>query len=101
MPQHTRQHVGNADRVPHGGPGLAVPGDAPMVRSLTDADVITRSQQQQIDALADRLRLIEKQLDTLGSPWWKRLLFRVDGWPAWWVVARKPKWRPWRSWWTS
>lgn len=73
----------------------------PMVSSIVDADAVARSHERQLEALADRLRRVEKQLDTHGSPWWKRILFRADGWPAWWVVARKPDWRPWRRWWTS
>lgn len=48
-----------------------------------------------------RLRLVEKQLDTRATPLWRRILFRLDGWPSWTIVAQKPQWRPWRKWWTS
>lgn len=51
--------------------------------------------------LAGRVRLMEKRFDTLNTPLWKRLLFRIDGWGPWHVVRDKPKWRIWRRWWTS
>lgn len=54
--------------------------------------------EENIKALQRDVRHIQKQLDTLGTPWWKRLLFRLDGWPAWWIVAPAPAWRPWRRW---
>ena len=47
------------------------------------------------DQLENRVRLLEKQLDTAGTPLFKRIWFRVDGWPAWWKVAKKRAWRPW------
>ena len=47
------------------------------------------------EQLCARVRHLEKQLDTAGSPWWKLLWFRIDGWPAWWIVATKRSWRPW------
>lgn len=68
------------------------------VNTLADADAHVGSHEAQINALADRIRTLEKQIDTHGSPWWKRILFRIDGWPAWWVVAARPAWRPWHRW---
>lgn len=53
------------------------------------------------EQLAGRLRQIEKMIDTRASPLWKRLMFRLDGWPPWYIVAAGPAWRPWRSRWTS
>lgn len=44
--------------------------------------------------LAGRVRLLEKMLDTKDSPWWKRLWWRIDGWPAWYRVGRRSR-RPW------
>lgn len=35
-----------------------------------------------IGLLSDRVRDTEKRFDTLQSPWWKRLWFRIDGWPG-------------------
>jgi hypothetical protein len=51
--------------------------------------------------LADRVRHVEKMLDTRATPLWKRVIFRIDGWPSWTVVADQPRWRPWRKWWRS
>jgi len=79
---------------------FVVPGER-MVNTLDDADAVVRSLQAQITELARQLRIVQKQLDTHGSPWWKRILFRIDGWPAWWIIARDPDWRPWRRWWRS
>lgn len=51
--------------------------------------------------LACRVRLLEKMIDTRATPFWKRAIFRVDGWPPWYVVAENPAWRPWRRWYRS
>lgn len=59
------------------------------------------AQDAQIQGLYAEVSHMQKQLSTLGSPWWRRLLFRLDGWPPWWVVADNPAWRPWRRWWRS
>jgi hypothetical protein len=53
------------------------------------------------EQLAGRVRLIEKMIDTRATRWYKRLVFRADGWPPWYVVAANPQWRPWRRWWRS
>ena len=53
------------------------------------------------DQHAYRIRLLEKMLDTRATPLWKRILFRLDGWPSWTTVVATPAWRPWRKWWTS
>jgi hypothetical protein len=44
----------------------------------------------------------EQRLDTLQTPAWRRLIFRVDGWPGQRDLnAVRPAWRPWRKFWTS
>jgi len=48
------------------------------------------------EQLAGRVRLLEKMLDTKDSPWWKRVWFRLDGWPPWYRVGPRSK-RPWHS----
>lgn len=50
---------------------------------------------------ATRIRHLEEIIDTRNTPLWKRIVFRLDGWPSWVVVAEAPQWRPWRKWWTS
>lgn len=59
------------------------------------AAVETDAQSERILVVENRLRKIEKQLDTLGSSWWKRILFRVNGWPPWWITNQPRTWRPW------
>ena len=48
------------------------------------------------DQLRTRVRHLEKCLDTLQSPWWKRAWFRIDGWPGIRNLnAEERAWRPW------
>lgn len=75
--------------------------ELPPLRSTDEARVHLAALYARVAELERRLRHTEKQLDTAGSPWWRRLVFRLDGWPAWWVVAGRPRWRPWRRWWCS
>jgi hypothetical protein len=49
---------------------------------------------------ANRIRTLEKQVETLWTPPWKKLLFGLDGWPLY-RLAAQPAWRPWRRWWRS
>jgi hypothetical protein len=48
-----------------------------------------------VDLLTDRVRLLEKMLDTKDAWWWKRLWWRIDGWPPWYQVGPRSS-RPWR-----
>lgn len=68
---------------------------------ITDLETQVASLQFNQTQQAHRIRLMEKRFDTLNTPVWKRLLFRIDGWGAWHYVKPKPRWRPWRRWWTS
>lgn len=67
-------------------------------RSWDEAEVHVASLQARVVELERRLRHAEKQLDTLGTPLWKRVLFRIDGWSPWWVTDRPRAWRPWHRW---
>lgn len=55
--------------------------------------------------LAELERMVsdmDQRFDTLQTPLWKRILFRIDGWPGQKNLnAPRPAWRPWRRWWTS
>jgi hypothetical protein len=56
--------------------------------------------------LERRVRRLEEFSDTyLETPFWKRIVFMLDGWPAYGLAhergGRWPKWRPWRRFWTS
>lgn len=51
-----------------------------------------------IELLSARVRHLEKCLDTLQSPLWKRALFRLDGWPGQRNLnADHRSWRPWHG----
>lgn len=67
-------------------------------QSFEEAELIFASLLAQNAQLGARLRTVEKKQDTQGSPWWKRVWFRLNGWPPWYVVAEKASWRPWRRW---
>jgi len=67
-------------------------------RSWEESETHHSAQYARLDQFADRLRLLEKRLDTLGTPWYRRVLFRLNGWPAWYIVADRPAWRPWHRW---
>lgn len=46
--------------------------------------------------LQQRVRDLEKRLDTLQTPLLKRIWFRIDGWPGQRDLnAPKRAWRPW------
>lgn len=64
-------------------------------------DGLLPATQNRVAALEQRIRFLEKQIDTLGTPLWRRVLFRLDGWGPWYRVAPAPAWRPWRRWFTS
>jgi hypothetical protein len=69
--------------------------------TLDDAQAEIDSLKVNVHQLQQRVRLLEKYADTWTlTPWWKRLLFVVDGWPTHKLVSR-PQWRPWRKRWTS
>lgn len=49
------------------------------------------------DQLWALVRDHEQRFETLQTRWWKRLWFRIDGWPG--IVdlnADRRAWRPWR-----
>lgn len=47
---------------------------------------------------ANQIRDLEKRLDTLQTPLWKRILFRLDGWPGQRDLnAPGRAWRPWHG----
>lgn len=62
---------------------------------------VVREHEVALTELQKRVRMLEKMLDTRATPLWRRVLFRIDGWPSWSVVAHRPAWRPWRRRWTS
>lgn len=63
-----------------------------------DAELVLTSIQTRLTALECRVRHLEKIEDTRNTVWWRRLLFRVDGWPRAGIVASERSWRPWHRW---
>jgi len=60
-----------------------------------------QSLEQEVISLKTRMlateRLVRdhaKRFDTLQTPWWKRVVFALDGWP-WYDLNGRQKWRPW------
>lgn len=51
---------------------------------------------ENIRQLHARVRYLEKVIDTKSSPWWKRLWWRLDGYPPWYRVGKR-SWRPWHG----
>lgn len=71
-------------------------------RSLEEVEVHIRSLTTRISELERKVSDMDQRFDTLQSPLWKRILFRLDGWPGQVDLnADRPSWRPWRRWWTS
>lgn len=74
---------------------------------LRDADV--RSLEARVASLEVNMQLMRADLvdhtqrfETLQTALWKRIVFRLDGWPGQRDLnADGPAWRPWRRWWTS
>jgi len=49
-----------------------------------------------VQQLHDMVRDHEQRFDTLQSPLWKRVWFRILGWPGQRNLnAERPDWRPW------
>ncbi len=73
-----------------------------MVRSLEEAELHIASLTIRVQELERLVSDHYQRFDTLQTPLWKRILFRIDGWPGQKNLnASAPKWRPWRRWWTS
>jgi hypothetical protein len=69
-------------------------GDAPVSVQLESLRAETASLALNDEQLAARVRYLEKLIDTKNSSWWKRLWWRVDGWPPWYRVGPRA-----RRWW--
>lgn len=69
-------------------------------------DFVSREEFLQLSA---KVTTLMKWRETADSPWWKRLIFRLDGWPRAACVAdggtgpngqrqHGRSWRPWHRW---
>lgn len=55
---------------------------------LTSLTAECESLKVNVRLLANRVRLLEKMIDTRDSAWWKRLKWRLwDGYPPWYRVG--------------
>lgn len=68
------------------------------VRSLEEAESHVASLTTRVDELENLVRDHAQRFDTLQTPIWKRLWFRIDGWPGQNDLnAEGRAWRPWHS----
>lgn len=75
--------------------------DDVQVRSLEEARTHISSLIVRVSELERRLRTEEKVSDTfILTPWWKRLIFHLDGWSGH-LLQANPQKRPWHHWWRS
>ena len=59
-------------------------------------EAILESMRVNVEKMEQQLSDIEQRLDTLQTPLWKRIWFRIDGWPGQRNLnAEKRSWRPW------
>lgn len=45
-----------------------------------------------------RIDALEERVEMLETPWWRRLLFAVNGWPRLPVTVDRQAWRFWHRW---
>ena len=73
-------------------------GSRSIAQRLTDLEAEVASLKVNLyeaGQLNDRVRKLEKEMETfVTTPWWKRLLFWIDGWPSTKIVTKR-YWRPW------
>ena len=69
------------------------------VRSIEEAELHVQSLTLRVQELERKVSDMEQRFDTLQTPLWKRVYFRVQGWPGQNNLnAEKPAWRPWHRW---
>lgn len=66
----------------------------PLVRSLDEAEVHIRSLTIRIQEMERIVSEHAQRFDTLQTPWWKRVWFKIDGWP-WYDLNGEQRRRPW------
>lgn len=68
------------------------------VNSLEEAKVHIQSLTIRIGQLERTVSDMDQRFDTLQTPLWKRIWFRIDGWPGQRNLnAENRGWRPWHS----
>jgi hypothetical protein len=67
-------------------------------RSVEEAEQHIASLTERVDSLEKLVRDHAQRFDTLQTPLWKRMWFRIDGWPGQRDLnAEGRAWRPWHS----
>jgi hypothetical protein len=66
------------------------------VRSLEEAELLLIALEYRVRLLERELRDHAQRFDTLQTPLWKRLWFRIDGWPG--IRNLNAEGRAWRPW---
>ncbi len=56
--------------------------------------LLFQSMDVRMKELERQVRDHDKRFDTLQTPWWKRVWFKVDGWP-WYNLNGTQRRRPW------
>lgn len=51
-----------------------------------------------LEGVFQRIAALEESISLLETPFWKRLLFYLNGWPRKPVDATEQAWRPWHRW---
>lgn len=67
------------------------------MRDFNEAEFYIRFLVDRLNALEPEVRDHSHRFDTLQSPWWKRMLFKLNGWP-WYDLNGSQANRPWHRW---
>lgn len=71
------------------------------IKSFAEAEVVVDLLSRRLVELERVLMIHDEELDTgFRTPFLKRVVFWLDGWPLR-RICNAPAWRPWRRWWTS
>jgi hypothetical protein len=69
-------------------------GTVVTVCSLDEAEVHIASLTERVLELERKVSDHSQRFDTLQTPWWKRVWFKIDGWP-WYDLNGTQCHRPW------
>lgn len=70
---------------------------APDLYCSEECRVLHESVIARVSALERSVSDHAQRLDTAQTPWWKRLVFWLDGWPMSDWNAERRAWRPWHG----
>ena len=68
------------------------------IASLEEAQAHVDSLNLRVWQLEQKVNRLDKEAETFWrTPFWKRIVFALDGW-SWREIQTKPQWRPWHRW---